>query len=88
MSENGWTDDFLCKEWFKNSFIPQATARNTSRNSPLLAMAWVTDGRPNMRSLPVFMASRCRLVLRILGWFIGQLTLGDDRVVRQVYMSI
>lgn len=29
MSKNGWTDNFFCKEWFKNSFIPQATAQNT-----------------------------------------------------------
>ena len=36
MSENGWTDDFLCKEWFKNCFIPQATARNTSGKPILL----------------------------------------------------
>lgn len=36
MSENGWTDDFLCKEWFKNSFIQQATARNTSGKPILL----------------------------------------------------
>jgi hypothetical protein len=36
MSENGWTDDFLCKQWFKNSFIPQATARNTSGKPILL----------------------------------------------------
>lgn len=30
MSENGWTDDFLCMEWFTKSFVPQAQARNTS----------------------------------------------------------
>jgi len=51
-------------------------------------MAWVTDGRPDMRSLSVLMASQRWLMLRILGWFIGQLTLGDDQVVWQVYMSI
>jgi len=28
MSTNGWTDDFLCTEWFRKSFIPQASARN------------------------------------------------------------
>ena len=49
--------------------------------SPLLAMAWVTDGRPDMRSLPVLMASQHWLMLRILGWFIGQLMLGDDQVL-------
>ena len=36
MSENGWTDDFLCKEWFTKSFVPQATARNTSHKPILL----------------------------------------------------
>ncbi|KIL55070.1 hypothetical protein M378DRAFT_91423, partial [Amanita muscaria Koide BX008] len=36
MSENGWTDDFLCKEWFKNSFIPQTIAQNTSGKPILL----------------------------------------------------
>ena len=35
MSENGWTDDFLCTQWFRESFIPQATARNTSE-APIL----------------------------------------------------
>ena len=35
MSENGWTDDFLCTQWFKESFIPQATAHNTS-TAPIL----------------------------------------------------
>jgi hypothetical protein len=36
MSENGWTDDFLCKEWFVKSFIPQAMARNESGKPILL----------------------------------------------------
>jgi len=36
MSDNGWTDDFLCKEWFKNNFIPQVTACNTSQKPILL----------------------------------------------------
>jgi hypothetical protein len=35
-STNRWTDDFLCTEWFKKSFIPQVTARNTSKNPILL----------------------------------------------------
>jgi hypothetical protein len=35
-SPNGWTDDFLCTEWFKKSFIPQATARNKSGKPILL----------------------------------------------------
>ena len=36
MSEKGWTDDFLCHEWFSKSFIPQAVARNTSGKPILL----------------------------------------------------
>jgi hypothetical protein len=35
MSGNGWTDDFLCTQWFRESFIPQATARNPSE-APIL----------------------------------------------------
>lgn len=38
MSENGWTDDFLCGEWFEKSFIPQATRRNTSDKPILLVL--------------------------------------------------
>jgi hypothetical protein len=30
LSDNGWTSDFYCFEWFKDVFIPQAEARNTS----------------------------------------------------------
>ncbi|KIK12878.1 hypothetical protein PISMIDRAFT_38416, partial [Pisolithus microcarpus 441] len=29
-SENGWTSDFLCLEWFKKSFIPQVASWDTS----------------------------------------------------------
>jgi hypothetical protein len=35
MSENGWTDDFLCMQWFMESSVPQATARNES-GAPIL----------------------------------------------------
>ena len=35
-SPNGWTDDFLCMEWFKKSFIPQATMWNRSGKPILL----------------------------------------------------
>ena len=35
VSENGWTDDFLCEEWFHTVFIPQSKARNTS-GAPIL----------------------------------------------------
>lgn len=30
VSENGWTDDFLCLTWFTDEFIPFAKSRNTS----------------------------------------------------------
>ncbi|KIL56122.1 hypothetical protein M378DRAFT_17371 [Amanita muscaria Koide BX008] len=36
LSNNGWTSDFHCLEWFKNNFIPQAKARNTSGRPILL----------------------------------------------------
>jgi hypothetical protein len=36
MSNNGWTDDFLCTQWFKESFIPQSAVRNTSGEQILL----------------------------------------------------
>ena len=35
-SENGWTEDFLCTEWFEKGFIPQATARNKTGKTVLL----------------------------------------------------
>lgn len=35
-SENGWTDDFLCIEWFNKSFLPQAKERNVSGKKILL----------------------------------------------------
>ncbi|EIM89007.1 uncharacterized protein STEHIDRAFT_52710, partial [Stereum hirsutum FP-91666 SS1] len=34
-SETGWTDDFLCAEWFKKSFIPSATKHRVS-DAPIL----------------------------------------------------
>jgi len=54
MSENGWTDDFLCKEWFKNSFIPQATARNTSHKPILL----IYDGHGSHDTLELITLAR------------------------------
>jgi len=36
MSENGWTNDTLCTEWFRDSFIPAAKARNMSGKPILL----------------------------------------------------
>lgn len=35
-SENGWTSDSLCEQWFEKSFIPQAKTRNTSGKPILL----------------------------------------------------
>ena len=35
VSENGWTDDFLCEEWFCTVFIPQSKACNAS-GAPIL----------------------------------------------------
>ncbi|KAI0055338.1 hypothetical protein BV25DRAFT_1783904, partial [Artomyces pyxidatus] len=35
-SENGWTSDFLCKEWFAQCFIPHAVKMNTSGKPILL----------------------------------------------------
>lgn len=35
MSPNGWTDNFLCTQWFEKVFIPQAKACNKSR-APIL----------------------------------------------------
>ncbi|KIM43930.1 hypothetical protein M413DRAFT_68191, partial [Hebeloma cylindrosporum] len=49
MSENGWTDDFLCSEWFTHSFIPQATARNSSKKPILL----VYDGHGSHDTLKI-----------------------------------
>jgi len=30
MSPNGWTDDFLCTEWFRKVLYPQATEHKVS----------------------------------------------------------
>lgn len=54
MSENGWTDDFLCTEWFKNSFIPQATAQNTSGKPILL----IYDGHGSHDTLELIKLGR------------------------------
>ncbi|PCH36863.1 CENP-B protein, partial [Wolfiporia cocos MD-104 SS10] len=35
MSPNGWTDNFLCTDWFAKSFIPQAQAHNAT-GAPIL----------------------------------------------------
>jgi hypothetical protein len=36
LSENGWTSDFHCHQWFKDTFIPQAEKRNKSGKPILL----------------------------------------------------
>ena len=36
LSDNGWTSDFHCYQWFKDNFIAQATARNISGKPILL----------------------------------------------------
>ncbi len=49
MSPNGWTDDFLGTDWFKLSFLPQSTARNTSGKPILL----VYDGHGSHETTPI-----------------------------------
>ena len=36
LSDNGWTSDFHCFQWFKHNFIPQTEARNISSKPILL----------------------------------------------------
>lgn len=36
VTENGWTDDQQCLNWFKESFIPQARARANDDNEHIL----------------------------------------------------
>lgn len=59
MSENGWTDDFLCKEWFAKSFIPQATARNESGKPILL----IYDGHGSHDTLNLIELARERNII-------------------------
>ena len=54
MSENGWTDDFVCMEWFTKSFIPQATARNISEKPILL----IYDGHGSHETVRLIEAAR------------------------------
>jgi hypothetical protein len=49
MSPNGWTDDFLCMQWFQKSFLPQASARNTSGKPILL----IYDGHGSHETHPL-----------------------------------
>jgi DDE superfamily endonuclease len=47
LSDNGWTSDFHCFEWFKDVFIPQAKAQNTSGKPILL----IYDGHGSHKAL-------------------------------------
>ena len=47
LSDNGWTSDFHCLQWLKDSFINQAEARNTSSKPILL----VYDGHGSHEKL-------------------------------------
>ena len=52
MSESGWTDDYLCTQWFEHTFIPQTKTRNVSQ-LPIL-LIYDGDGShttPEMRQL-------------------------------------
>lgn len=48
-SENGWTDDFVGFEWFKQGFVPKATARNKS-GAPILL---IYDGHGSHTTLHI-----------------------------------
>lgn len=53
-SPNGWTDEFLCVEWFRKCFVPQVKARRES-DAPFLL---ILDGHnshitPEMRQLAI-----------------------------------
>ena len=34
MLENGWTNDFLCTQWFRDIFIPQTKKCNIEHGTP------------------------------------------------------
>ena len=59
MSDSGWTDDFLCKQWLEKSFIPQSAERNTSGKPILL----IYDGHGSHDTLDVITISREHNVL-------------------------
>jgi len=54
MSPNGWTDDFLCTEWFEKCFIPQATACRVS-DAPILL---IYDGHGSHNTTPLIELAR------------------------------
>lgn len=47
ISPNGWTDDFLCLEWFKKVFVPYASKRNVTG----LPIVLVFDGHGSHTAL-------------------------------------
>ncbi|KAJ7112590.1 DDE superfamily endonuclease-domain-containing protein, partial [Mycena epipterygia] len=49
VSENGWTDDNLTKDWFEKVFIPTAQARNITNNGMLL----IWDGQRSHETMLV-----------------------------------
>ncbi len=53
-SPNGWTDDYLCTEWFKKCFIPQAEARRET-DAPILLIVdgHGSHGTAEMRQLAI-----------------------------------
>ena len=51
MSENGWTDDYLCTEWFRKAFIPQVRARNPTGNILLIFDGHGSHLTPEIREL-------------------------------------
>ena len=46
VTESGWTDDEVCKQWFTKVFIPWAQARNISGKPVLL----ISDGHGSHES--------------------------------------
>lgn len=44
MSENGWTNDFLCTQWFRDIFIPQTKKRNIKHGTPDAPILLIYDG--------------------------------------------
>lgn len=59
VSPNGWTDDFLCLKWFEKSFIPQATARNTSGKPILL----IYDGHGSHNTAELIRLARANNII-------------------------
>lgn len=54
LSENGWTQNHLCLQWFRDNFIPQSSARNTSGRPILL----IYDGHGSHETLEMLQAAK------------------------------